>query len=215
MATASTEPALRAASPFHDAILDLCGERGFAALTVDDLCRRAGMGPRAFRRHHADLPDCLTDACRYELDAARRAVVAAQAGLERWRDRLRAGAYVLYRHLWEDERRRRLLFVEARAAGGPPGLLLESGLDAFVELIDEGRAEPTAPPTLTRATAESLGGAIFNQAYIAASRGRPLPSVRELVPILMYTAVLPYVGADAAAAELGREPPPRPLAAPR
>ncbi len=212
MATAPAEPATCAPSPFHDAILDLCAERGFARLSVDQLCRRAGVGPTAFRRHHASLADCLTHACRVELDAARLAVAAAQNGLERWRDRLCAGGYALYRHLWADERRRRLLLVEARAAGGPPALLVESGVDAFVELIDEGRAEPTAPPTLTRATAESLGGAIFNQAYIAASRGRPLPSERELVPILMYAAVLPYLGPDSAAAELAREPPPRPLA---
>jgi AcrR family transcriptional regulator len=207
MATASTESAARVASPFHDALLDLCAERGFAPLTVDQLCRRAGIGPAAFHRHHpAGLTDCLLHACHFELDGARRAAAAAQAGLG-WRDRLRAGAYALYRHLWEVERRR-LLLVEARASGGPPALLLESGVDAFIDQIDEGRAEPTAPPTLTRATAESLGGAIFNQAYIAASRGRQLPSERELVPILMYAAVLPYLGPDAAAAELGREPPP-------
>jgi AcrR family transcriptional regulator len=208
MATAPAEPAALLASPFHGALLDLCCERGYARLSVEQLCRRAGLGAAAFDRHHIDLADCLTHACRVEIDGARRAVGAAQTGLEPWADRLRAGAYAIYRHLWEDERRRRLLLVEARFAGGEPALVLEAGVDAVIGLIDEGRAEPSAPPTLTRATASSLGGAIFTQVYIAAARRRPLPAEGALVPVLLYTLLLPYLGPEAATAELRREPPP-------
>jgi AcrR family transcriptional regulator len=206
-ATRGRPTATYVASPFRAALIDLCFERGFAALTVEALCRRAGVGRTAFRRRHASLEDCFLEVCRGELLRYRRRAAAARAGLGEWRARLRATAYALYRFLAEDERRRRLTVVEARTAGELPALLLAEQIEALLDLIDEGRDEPTAPPTLTRATAESLGGGIFNELCFTAGRRGPMPPEEELVPQLMYAAVLPYLGAASAAQELEIAPP--------
>jgi AcrR family transcriptional regulator len=146
---------------------------------------------------------------RAERDRCRRLPEPTRAGIGGdWRTRLRVTTYALYRHLEEDERRRGLL-IEQHSAGGWPAGSIAAELEVFTDLIDEGRALPTAPPTLTRVTAESLGGAIFSQLYFAAAaRRRPPRSSERLVPNLMYAAVLPYVGAMAAADELGIPPPP-------
>jgi AcrR family transcriptional regulator len=210
MATPSRVSANSVASPFRAALIDLCFERGFAALTVEDLCLRAGLGRAAFRERYGDLEDCFFHICRAELRRYRRRAAAARAGLGEWRHRLRATAYALYRFLAEDERRRRFTLVDARAAGERPKLLLEQEIEALFELLDEGRDEPTAPPTLTRATAESLAGGIFNELYLAAAHPGPLPLEAELVPEIMYSAVLPYLGPASAAEEL-EIPPPQPL----
>lgn len=133
-----------------------------------------------------------------ELRTTRSAVVtpAPPAAVDDWRLRLRAVAYALYR------RRQGRSPVPADGE-------VERLVERLVELIDEGRAEPTAPASLTRLTAEALGGAISSQLCFAAGRdGRPCPE-EELVPTLLYTAVLPYIGADAAAEELRAQPPPR------
>jgi hypothetical protein len=111
-----------------------------------------------------------------------------------WRTRLRTALYALHRHLLEPGERVKWM--------------LDADVEDLVELIDAGRAEPTAPPTLTRFTAESLGGAILQQVALAAARERPAPEA-ELVPDLMYSAVLPYMGPAAAAEELRIPPPPR------
>jgi AcrR family transcriptional regulator len=202
--------AVAAASPFRSALIDLCFERGFAQLTVAELCRRAGVAPAAFRRRHADLEDCFFDVCRAELRRYRRRAFSARAGQGEWRARLRATTYALYRFLDEDERLRRFALIEARAAGERPALLIGAELEALYELIDEGRSEPSAPPSLTRATAESLGGGIFTQLYHAAAHQGPLPPEAEFVPVMMYAAVLPYLGAAAASEELAIAPPPLP-----
>ncbi len=111
-----------------------------------------------------------------------------------WRFRLRVAAYALYRR---------------RRGRGRSGLPVEGELERLVELIDAGRAEPAAPASLTRLTAEALGGAISSQLCFAAARnGRQSPE-EELVPTLLYMAVLPYMGAEAAAEELRTPPPPR------
>jgi AcrR family transcriptional regulator len=142
-----------------------------------------------------------------ELDRYHRLAESARAGLGGWRARLRTTAYVLYRYLEEDDRRRHRLLVELRSSGERPAQLIGAEIEAFTDLIDEGRALPTAPPSLTRVTAESLGGGIFNQLCLAARRG-PMPPEEQLVPKLMYTAVLPYLGATGAAEELRIPPPP-------
>lgn len=131
---------------------------------------------------------------------------AVRVGLDDWRTRLRVTVYELYRHLGQDQNRH--LLVGLRAGGERTTLLVETEIAALVELIDAGRAEPTAP-SLTRATAESLGGAIFWQLSLAAGREAPPSPEAELVPGLMYVAVLPYVGPVAAAEELRIPPPSR------
>src|SRR4029077_3048352 len=195
-------------SPFHGPLIDLCFERGFAALTIDQLCRRAGLGPAAFKALYADLEDCLVQVCQAELGSYRRRAAAAREGLGEWRARLRATAYALYRYLAEDERRRRFAAVEVRAAGSRPALLIAAEAERLLELIDEGRAEPGAAPGLTRATAESLGGGIFNEIFFTAAHAAPMPSEGELVPEIMDSAVLPYLGAARDAEELRIPPPP-------
>ncbi len=198
------------ASPFRTALIDLCFERGFAAVTIEALCHRAGLDRAAFENLYADLEDCFFQICHDELGRYRRLAAAARAGLGDWRARLRATAYALYRYLDEDERLRRFTVVEGRAAGERPALLIDEEIEELSDLIDEGRAEPTAPPTLTRTTAESLGGGIFNQIYLAAGHAGPMPREEEEVPELMYSAVLPYLGAARAAEELEIPPPRRP-----
>jgi AcrR family transcriptional regulator len=200
---------LKANGPsFRRALIDLCFERGFAALTVEELCRRAGVGRAAFRRRFANLEDCFYEVCRGELQHYHERAAAARAGLGEWRARLRVTTYALYRFLAEDERRRRLAVVDVRSAGERPALLLAEELEELFDLLDEGRTEASAPPTLTRATAECLGGGIFNAIYLAAARRGPMPPETDLVPELMYSAVLPYLGSASAAEELEIPPPP-------
>lgn len=121
------------------------------------------------------------------------ATLAAPANPADWRGRLRAATYALYRR-----------------PGRRPAFPVEGEIVGLVELIDEGRAEPDAPGSLTRVTAEGLGGAIFHQLSLAASAASAgSPPESELVPTLMYMAVLPYAGAASAAEELRIPPPPR------
>jgi hypothetical protein len=120
------------------------------------------------------------------------ATLTAPAEAADWRGRLRAVTYALYRR-----------------RGVRSALPVEGEVERLVELIDEGRALPSAPPTLTRVTAEALGGAIVHELCLAAARETSLPPEAEVVPMLMYSAVLPYAGDASAAEELRIPPPPR------
>jgi len=127
-----------------------------------------------------------------------------------WRERVRAALYSLHRFLAADARAAELLLVELRLAAEPAPEVAERWTEAFFDLIDEGRDEPTASEGLGRMTVEALGGGIYTQLYAAIVRDGALPPEAEIVPELMYCLVLPYCGHDAAREELGTPAPPEP-----
>jgi AcrR family transcriptional regulator len=184
----------------HEALIDLCYERGLERVSVELLCERAGIGRAEFKARYGGLDDCFYAAYEAEFSRYRRRAEAAREGLTAWRDRLRATAYALLRFLSEDPRVTHFTVVEVRRSERA-ALLIGKGIEELIDLLDEGRFEPGAPAELTRATAESLAGGLFNQLYLAVGQGGA-PAEADIVPTAMYTAVLPYLGAAAAAEEL-------------
>src|SRR4051794_9736524 len=204
----------------HDALLGLCFERGFTRVDLAALLTRADVDRAAFAREFADLEACFLAVFRAEVESYRRqtAVLAAPRG--GWREQVRARAYSLYRFLTGDERRASFVVVDARAAGERTLLFAGQLIEELFDLIDGGRRELPDPDLLTRTTAESIGGGIFNQLYALLGRGHALPPEAEIVPQLMYCMVLSYLGPAAAQQELRIRPPPiaaapRPPSAPR
>jgi AcrR family transcriptional regulator len=194
----------------HQALFDLCLERGFKQIELGELLDRAEVDRATFDREFADLEDCFFAVFKLEIDRYRRQAVALSDQPGSWRERVRAGAYALYRFLAADERRSRFLLVESRGAGERTLLFADRLIGTLVDLIDEGRRELDDPDALSRTTAESLGGGIFSQLYVILGRGAALPPEREIVPQLLYTVVLPYLGPTAALQELAIPPPPYP-----
>jgi AcrR family transcriptional regulator len=193
----------------HDALIDLCFERGFKNVELASLLARAEVDRPAFARHFADLEDCFFQVFEIEVDRYQREAAPAPEPLADWRSRVRATAYALYRFLAADERLSRFVLVESRVAGERTQVFAGLQIEALFDLIDEGRQELDDPDYITRATAEAIGGGVFNQLYAVIGRGAPLPPEGEIVPQLMYCIVLPYAGRAAAHEELAIPPPPR------
>jgi AcrR family transcriptional regulator len=193
----------------REALLDLCVERGYADLRLEDLLERAGVDAAAFHRDYADLDAFFAVVLGQVYAEFFNRAQAAVAGETGWRDRMRATAYALLRYLREDERVARLAAVEAQHAGeGAQRLFLET-FNRLVDLIDEGSAEASGPDSPSRATALGVGGVVFARIQEAVAAGE-LGLGEEEIPELMYAAVFPYLGADAAEEELRIPPPPEP-----
>jgi hypothetical protein len=118
-----------------------------------------------------------------------------------WRERIRVTGYVLLEFLREDERVTHLSVIETRRVGGRPEQLLTEAIERLVDLLDEGRAELPDPESLSRATAQALGARIFELICIAVEQDR-LTQGEDMIRLLIYEAVRPYLGPDAAAQEL-------------
>ncbi len=195
------------ADRLREALLDLCVERGYPNLSLDELLERAGVEEAAFRRRYSDLDACFAAVLGEvyaEFFARAQQAVAGQSG---WRDRMRATAYALLRFLRSDQRVARLAAVEAQHAGeGAQRLFLET-FNRLVDLIDEGSAEADGPASPGRATAVGVGGVVFARVQEAVAKGE-LGLGEEEIPELMGAAVFPYLGAEAAEQERRMPPPP-------
>jgi AcrR family transcriptional regulator len=201
------EPSKEERLRLREALLDLCAEVGYEQLQLNDLLERAAISGEDFQRSYAGL-DALFAAVLGEIydEFFARAQVAVE-GVVGWRDRMRTTAYVLLRFLRADERVARLAAVEVQHAGEDSQRLFQQTFSRLVELIDEGSGEAGGPESPSLATAIGVGGVVFARVQEAVSKGE-LGLGEEEIPELMYGAVFPYLGAEAAEEELHAPPPP-------
>ena len=207
MPESSEEEVLR----LRGALLDLCAERGYKKLKLKDLLECSGLDEAAFHRHYADLDACFAAVLGDIYDEFFVRAQEAVADESGWRDRMRATAYALLRYLRADERVARLAAVEVQYAGKRAQELFQETFARLVKLLDEGSAEADGPESPGLATAIGVGGVVFARIQEAVAKGE-LDLGEEEIPELMYAAVFPYLGAEAAEEEL-RIPPPPDLAA--
>jgi AcrR family transcriptional regulator len=74
----------------------------------------------------------------------------------------------------------------------------------IASLIDAGRNEMEDPESVPHTTAEALAGSAYGQVYAKVVRGQA-EELPQLIPQLISAAVMPYLGMDAALAELARD----------
>lgn len=181
-------------------------EQGYSATSAEAVCERAGCDLEAFHRHFADLEDCL---CEY-IQAGTVELLMRSAKVfgreEGWRQQLRAVAHTMLHFLREDPARARIMVVEVLSAGERAQLIRDQGMEGLFAFIDAGRNELEDPDSLSRATAEAVGGAIFSRMRMQIETGGT-DTLPELLPKMMYMAVLPYLGPEVAAQELEIPPP--------
>lgn len=196
---------------FRRAMVDLCFEVGYEKLTLPMLLERAALPEEDFHRCFDDLEDCFCRTLEAHRDGffadIQRAMELAEP--EGWADRLRAVAYGLLRYLQADPVRTHFLTVELSRAGERATLIwTETIVKPLFDLIDEGRTTAgSEAASLTRSTADAVGGGILLQILAAVEKGN-LEEGERVVPQLMYSAVLRYLGPAAAEKELHTPPPP-------
>jgi len=188
------------------ALVDLCYERGFAKLSVEALCGRAGISVAEFRGRYTDIDDAFCAVFEHEMELLLSDFDAALTGARGWRTRLRAVAYAFHRWLAADPARTHLMVVEIRTAPERARLIQTRGIEQMITLLDEGRSAAPDPDHITQATAEALAGGILTQIYAAVENGS-LGADADTVPMILYAAILPYLGPEAAAEELEIGPP--------
>jgi AcrR family transcriptional regulator len=201
-----TDASAQEARRLREALLDLCAERGYKKLKLPELLERADVDEAAFHRRYADLDACFAavlDEIYEEFFARAQEAVAGESG---WRDRMRATAYALLRYLRADERVARLAAVEVQYAGDDAQKLFLQTFNRLVNLLNEGSAEVGGPESPGLATALGVGGVVFARIQEAVAEGE-LGLGEEEIPELMYAAVFPYLGAEAAEEELHIPPP--------
>ncbi len=182
----------------------IVAEKGYAATTVADLTREAGVSRTTFYALFADKEACFLAAYDNAVDLLVRRISTAYEAEERWPDRARAGLRTLLEALAADPAQARLALVDVASAGPAAQRRSRAAVQRLTPFFDEGRdfapSGRSVPGNTSRMAAGAVVGLISDE--LVAGRANELP---RLLSDVLFATLVPYLGPDAAAREVGEE----------
>ena len=191
---------------YMQAMVDLAFERGYEDVTVEEIAARAGGSAEDFEAAFASKEACALTLVEERWVENMRQVRGAFDAEERWPDSLRAAAYAHARWLVENPRTAHFGVNELLRAGERANVLRERIIAGYMEMIEAGRELAEDPAAVPALAAESIVGAIAQLMARNSERLEQRDPVAA-VPEMMYLAVRPYLGEEAARRELTIPPP--------
>jgi AcrR family transcriptional regulator len=174
-------------------------ERGYHAVTVTDVVRRAGIARNTFYESFSSKEECFLVAQRFATTKALERVVTAAGEIEDWPGRVRAGLAAFLEYITQEPALARTCVVEALAASPASVSCYQESLQSFVSLFKLGRdVSPYGeklPPTID----EAIVGGVFWIVYQRLALGQ-VSDLEELLPEMLEFVLTPYLGAETARA---------------
>jgi len=186
------------------AMLEELVEKGYPGVEVEAAARRARLQGTEWSAWFADKDACLFEAFEQLSHELREAILVGCAAGEDWPSRVTGGLRSLLAALAE-----RASLAEALAHGFPAiGPAAQARYQAFVEslapLLSPGReasmAEGDLPAEVELLAVGSCEALVFEE--IRAGRTAKLP---ELVPAILFSVLVPFIGAAEATAAMEAE----------
>ena len=180
--THGLDPSLVAASQ-RGRLLEAAGravaDKGYAATTIEDIVRGAGVSKKTFYDHFADKQDCFLAAYEAASEELLARVAEAHASAEDdWVERTRAGIRAYLRWLAAEPALARVFLIEI-AAAGPKALECRERLrDRYAERMRELRGGNEIPEEIFHAVVAAADDLVVR-------RLRAGDDVRELEPMLL------------------------------
>lgn len=186
-----------------EAIATAVAEKGYAATTVADIIRVAGVSRRTFYEHFADKEDCFLAAFDTGIGFLLSEIARATRGVADWTDRLRAGVRTMLAVLARDPAFTRIGTVEVMAAG-PQAVerraqMMRVFAGQYRRLHADARAADPDVPALDRRVFAALAGGVIEVVVVEVTAGRTA-KLASLEPVLLQFLVSELGGPRAAAA---------------
>ncbi len=172
-------------------------EKGYRAVTVADIVRRAGIARNTFYENFGSKEECFLAAQEYAMNSALEQVVEAAGSIDDWPHRVEAGLGAFLSYVAREPALTRTCMVEALAAGPASVHYYEESLQAFVSLFRVGRDVSPNGEKLPETLEEALIGGIFWILYQRLLQ-EDAAGVEDLLPELVEFVLTPYMGAKAA-----------------
>jgi AcrR family transcriptional regulator len=179
------------------ALAEEAAAKGYRAVTVADIVRRAGIARNTFYENFSSKEDCFLAVQEYAVEEALRRVVEAAGNVESWQGRVRAGLAAFLHSVATEPALARACFVEALSAGPASAERYEQSLQAFIPLFRVGRKVSPQGEQLPETLEETIIGGIFWIIYQRIAHGET-EQIEKLLPELVEFSLTPYVGAEAA-----------------
>jgi AcrR family transcriptional regulator len=186
------------------AVAEAAASAGYVAMTVEDIVTRAGLSRRTFyERFPGGKPEAFLSAYDSATARAMEQVRRAFDAAPTLRDRVADSLAAFLAFVAAEPALAEMCMVEVLAAG-PTAIARRDGARMlFVALIDEtaeAMGDSERPPPLT---AETVVGGIYEVVASRILRGEAT-TAPELLPELLYSALLPYFGYEVALEEYRR-----------
>ncbi len=186
-----------------EAMIRAVAAKGYAATTIADVTKAAGVSRTTFYEMFEDKEACFLAAYDDMVDRLIRRVIAAYERQDSpWPQRARTGLAALLEALAAEPDLARLAFVDVGSAGPAAQRRYRAAVQRFAPLFDEGRdfapGGRSLPPNTSRMAIGGVTGLIADE--LVAGRGKQLP---DLLSDALFATLTPYVGPLAAAREVG------------
>jgi AcrR family transcriptional regulator len=184
------------------AVAEVCSASGYVAMSVEDIVVTSGVSRRTFYDNFRGKEDVYLAAYDEVTKQLLARVVDAYNEADGLVDKVRDSLAAFLDFVADEPAFADMCIVEVMAAGPSAIERRNRTMVAFAELIDHAAAAelPTSklPPALT---AETLVGGIYEVVYarVLQGHGEQLPA---LLPDLLFSVLLPYLGREAAGALL-------------
>lgn len=183
-----------------ESLAAVCALKGYPAVTVEDVTARAGVSRRTFYDLFADKESCFLAA--YELASERLlddAHAAYSADTREWPERIAAALRAVIERLCADPALARLVIVEVLAAGRRAHEHRDAALLRFRVFFEAGRT--ALPPSMPShdLLAQAVIGGLYETIYGYIRDGH-IDQLPEVMPDLLYCALVPYLGHSGAMA---------------
>jgi AcrR family transcriptional regulator len=187
--THGLDPSLVAASQrtrLLEAVGRAVADRGYAAATIDDIVRDAGVSKKTFYEHFSDKLGCFLAAYEAASDQLLEHMTAAQveAGDDPadWLARTRAGIHAYLRWLAAEPALARVFLIEIAAAGPAALELRERMRDRYADRMRELQTQNNVPDEIFHAVVAGADDLVVR-------RLREGGDLLELEPALLYLQV--------------------------
>jgi AcrR family transcriptional regulator len=180
--------------------IEVTAATGYARMSVEDIVRGAGVSRRTFYELFGNKHDAFLAAFDRAAGALLETVRTASGREATFEGKVIAGFRAFLETLAAMPGPAHVCIVEALAAGPEAIERRTAVMASFADLLDDDAPGGEALPSLA---AEMIVGGVYETVFrrIAAGRVQELPA---LLPDLIESALLPYVGRGAAGEHAGR-----------
>jgi AcrR family transcriptional regulator len=179
------------------ALAEETAEKGYRAVTVADIVRRAGIARNTFYENFSSKEDCFLAASEFAFEEALRRVVEAAEKVDSWPARVNLGLAAFLNYVASEPAMARTCIVEALSAGPAAVARYERSLQGFVSLFRMGRKVSPRGEELADTLEETIVGGIFWIIYQRIIVGQT-QQIEDLQPELVEFSLTPYLGAESA-----------------
>jgi AcrR family transcriptional regulator len=179
--------------------------KGYRAVTVADIVRRAGIARNTFYENFSSKEDCFLAASEFAVTEALGQIVEAASKFESWPARVNAGLAAFLSYVATEPALARTCIVEALSAGPAAVERYERSIQSFVPLLRLGRKVSPQGEELPETLEETIVGGVFWILYQRIIMGQS-EQIEDLRAELVEFSLTPYLGSEAAR-RIAAEPP--------